>query len=372
MKLLIALILLFNFSCDLHTRNDSGTVDSFIVKGRIEQFPAVEIYLSEGARPENFLDSAVVEKGQFTFHLKRAGAFIEPREVCLVFKDSTHALNQLLLNHTSATGESLLSGSFYSNEDALIEGSIKHIDHHLTNPLSIKAGRETSLHFQFPDFGLIGNLSAADRQKKISSFINMVRSHDDSYYLLQQLFNYRQGWKVSELEAFFIWFNAELKESSTGQALTKYIGRLKNPATMLSRYSLPLIDNTSHDIIDPGAKLNLLVFWASWCLPCRKEVPFFETLHQQYGNKGLTVSSISFDSNEDAWRKAVTKDRPSWRQFIADKATADSLSEELNFMTLPTAVLVDHRGTIQKIYRGSDSSQQAEQAALIKQLIGQP
>jgi thiol-disulfide isomerase/thioredoxin len=365
------MILLLNCSCDLYTQHYSDTADSFTVVGRINQFPATMIYLSEGARPEHFLDSAKVQNGQFVFNIKHIGAFIEPGEVCLVFKDARDELNQIVLNCTSATGKSFLLGSFYSNEDALIEGRIENIDHHLTNPLSIKGGPETSLHFQYPNFGMMTARSQGERQEKVASFIHLVKTHDASYCLLQQLFNYRRGWKSSELEDFYMRFNTELKQSRTGQALKQYIERLKKPASTLSSYTLPMIDSTNRHIIDSGAKLNLLVFWASWCVPCRRELPFFEKLHQQYGNKGLTVSSISFDANEDAWRKAVAKDQPSWRQFIAGNATADSLCNELNFVELPTVVLLDHRGIILHLSRGFDSRQQAAQSALIKQLMGQ-
>lgn len=65
-----------------------------------------------------------------------------------------------------------------------------------------------------------------------------------------------------------------------------------------------------HDI--PG-KLKIVDFWASWCGPCRATTPFLVELHKEFGEKGLTMVSVSLDKDKEAWLEASREDKLEWR-----------------------------------------------------------
>ena len=56
---------------------------------------------------------------------------------------------------------------------------------------------------------------------------------------------------------------------------------------------------------DFGDKYILLDFWASWCNPCRKEIPNLKKLYKEYADKGFQIISISIDKKKADWEKAL-------------------------------------------------------------------
>jgi thiol-disulfide isomerase/thioredoxin len=66
-------------------------------------------------------------------------------------------------------------------------------------------------------------------------------------------------------------------------------------------FSLPDPSGKKGALKDFRGKLVLLNFWATWCLPCREEMPAMERLYQQYKNKGFTILAVDVkDSRKDA------------------------------------------------------------------------
>jgi peroxiredoxin len=69
-------------------------------------------------------------------------------------------------------------------------------------------------------------------------------------------------------------------------------------------FALESLDSTTVHLSDFYGKAVLLNFWATWCMPCRLEMPWFEQMHKQYGPQGLQVVGIAMD---DASKKDVAE-----------------------------------------------------------------
>lgn len=54
-------------------------------------------------------------------------------------------------------------------------------------------------------------------------------------------------------------------------------------------------------------KTVLVDFWASWCMPCLKEIPKMKEVYKKYNEKGLTIIGISLDRVKDSWSEAIRK-----------------------------------------------------------------
>jgi len=91
----------------------------------------------------------------------------------------------------------------------------------------------------------------------------------------------------------------------------------------------------------------LIDFWASWCGPCRKELPNVVRLFNKYKSKGFTVYSVSLDKDISAWGKAIQDDQLSWPNHVSDLLGWDSEMPTLyGFQGIPHTVLIDKEGRI--------------------------
>lgn len=91
----------------------------------------------------------------------------------------------------------------------------------------------------------------------------------------------------------------------------------------------------------------LLDLWASWCQPCREEMPQSVALASRYGSRGLAVLYLSIDQDPAAWRQALRQlpasVRPQWRFRQPD---ASVFLREFEVRTVPRYVLIDRSGAV--------------------------
>ena len=90
-----------------------------------------------------------------------------------------------------------------------------------------------------------------------------------------------------------------------------------------------------------GKKYVLLDFWASWCAPCRKEIPNVKKQYELYKDKGFEVVSISIDRNAGQWKKALEEEQLAWPNFLSNE-----VADQFKVKAVPTMYLVDPQGTI--------------------------
>lgn len=103
------------------------------------------------------------------------------------------------------------------------------------------------------------------------------------------------------------------------------------------------------DYVGKG-KYVLIDFWASWCGPCRREMPNVKAAYEKYASKGFEVVSISTDAKQKDWENAVQELGMAWTQLL-DVDAADVYG----IFSIPTTFLVDPTGIIiEKNLRGQE------------------
>ena len=95
---------------------------------------------------------------------------------------------------------------------------------------------------------------------------------------------------------------------------------------------------------DLEGKAVLLNFWATWCAPCRREMPIFEEMQRTYGSRGFTVLAVSVDREGwDVVRPYIDDLEPSYPVFVADESVEREFGK---IKGLPTTFFVRRDGTI--------------------------
>jgi thiol-disulfide isomerase/thioredoxin len=119
--------------------------------------------------------------------------------------------------------------------------------------------------------------------------------------------------------------------------------------TFAPDFTLLQRDNSRFTLSSTRGKYSLIDFWASWCLPCRKAIPFWKQLYFKYKDKGFVIVGVSGDRKLNDWTKALDQEKMSWVQVI-DKFPDDSkpaiVSESFGIYSLPYYVLLDKAGKV--------------------------
>ena len=98
----------------------------------------------------------------------------------------------------------------------------------------------------------------------------------------------------------------------------------------------------------PEGKYVMLEFWASWCGPCRGEIPHLRHVYQEYKDKGFEIISISIDEKKTDWDKAMKEEKMVWKQLSDPIGFNGPVAQKYNITGVPTCILLDKEGRIFK------------------------
>lgn len=110
----------------------------------------------------------------------------------------------------------------------------------------------------------------------------------------------------------------------------------------------------------------LLNFWASWCGPCRKEMPYLEQIQEKYSDYGFTVMGVNVEEDSSKAKKML-KDIPVSFPILYD--TTNSVSKAYKVSAMPTTVIIDRDGNMRYLHKGYKSGDEATYKQWVKKLI---
>lgn len=133
---------------------------------------------------------------------------------------------------------------------------------------------------------------------------------------------------------------------------------------------LPYDEKTHQRVIaESRGKVLLLDFWATWCAPCREEMPLLVALHRKYGAKGLRLVTVSADEEED--RAAALRflqqhkvSPPAYLKKVADDDRFITFVDKNWSGALPALFLYDRQGRLVKSFIGEADMKAVEKAIL--------
>lgn len=133
--------------------------------------------------------------------------------------------------------------------------------------------------------------------------------------------------------------------------------------------AVPGLDGEPVDVAADQGKVRVVDFWATWCEPCKEELPALDRLYREHAGRGLTVYGVSFDEDRDQIPGFLARTPVSFR-ILWDRG-GDQLSPRFGVARLPTTLLVDRRGIIRFVHEGWSETRAAEQRRQIELLLGE-
>lgn len=110
----------------------------------------------------------------------------------------------------------------------------------------------------------------------------------------------------------------------------------------------------------------MINFWASWCGPCRQEMPLLEDMYKRYAKLGFTILGVNVDNDPGKANNYLNDVKVSF-PILYD--TSSSVSKLYNVSAMPTTVLVDKNGNMRFLHMGYKPGYEKDYVKQIKQLI---
>jgi thiol-disulfide isomerase/thioredoxin len=119
---------------------------------------------------------------------------------------------------------------------------------------------------------------------------------------------------------------------------------LANPPANL-KFSFKDINGRKVSLSEFKGKVIILDFWATWCVPCKAEIPGFIELQKKYGGRGLQIIGLSVDDSMPTAKKYATEMKMNYPVLLAD-GKEDILRAYDPIPSIPVSVVIDREGKI--------------------------
>lgn len=336
-----------------------------IILGDIKNSKISKVYLTDSYEWNKLLDSAEVVDNKFQFKRKIIDS---TNTYSIYYKDSSGVFQSIeFINRVLSPDSVRYLVNYFVIDTGVIQitGDWSKYKNHYYDLIS---GREMKAVFrtQMMQFGYL-NVDVNKRTSQLNEYLSIIKDYPNSNYLLTQINTNKSVVKKAELEAMLKLFSQKaLRQTSTGQYLTTYLAKKKGTQNF-QNFILEDISTKQRELYDTTAKLNMLIIWASWCGPCRQEIPLLKELNMMYTNQGLSMTSVSVDDEKALWHKALEVEKMNWKQLIVPQSKKEVFNTFFELGSIPCVLFFDGKGNLISRTIGVDTNSFEEYKRIIIQ-----
>ena len=370
---LFKLVLLFASVAAVSACGPKAPKGGYIIKGSVEGIPdnAVVQLIPVAHEEMDPLAEATVTDGKFTF----TGIVEQPTAVSLIVKDAYGYRNLMVENTKMEISGSVSSSAGADGTASYGLGTLKVTGSPMSDRyyelMQVRYGMDSVFsanqrrHAEI--IAAIGEAKGKGDTRKVEELMNskagkaMLADEHKFFSTLDSLYNKTfmdnkdSFWAPLMMITLTTYLTEDMRpvyEALSQEAKDSYYGKMVRaelyPAGMIGEKvpEFTVKDASGKELtlaqLSEGKKYILIDFWASWCAPCRREIPNLRNLYAKYGSKGFQVISISTDKKREDWVKTVKEEQLTWPNFLDES----DIAKLYKVRAIPTMYLVDADGRI--------------------------
>lgn len=327
---------------------------TYTVQGKISGLTTGKVYLVSDANAEEIADSAIIRNGSFVlkgtiaepmFYMLRIAEvqraqmafFLEPGIITI--KTHKDTLYKGIVTGSKANGEwkewltawnkiSMQAGPMYQRLDSVTQGGT-----------TTASEKERQI---FED-----GMASLNKQtgEAVTAFVKKYpQSPVGPFIIFDRFINYPD---TAMAASTFKLLGAKAKNSFYGKKITEHQRvALKTGIGASPEFAITDTAGKIINLSDLRGQYVLVDFWASWCVPCRKENPNVVNAFLKYHSRGFEIIGVSLDTDKKAWLKAIEKDELKWYHLSDLKGWEAPIVKMYGITGIPTNFLVDPSGKI--------------------------
>jgi thiol-disulfide isomerase/thioredoxin len=148
---------------------------------------------------------------------------------------------------------------------------------------------------------------------------------------------------------------------------------VENPALSIAKmapaFEVVALDGTHFNLDAMGGRVVLIDFWATWCGPCKEELPEMKKIAKEFAGQPLVIISVSWDSDETKWKDFINKNEMTWFQY---RDADHKLTERFGINAIPHYFTIDSDGVLTSEMLGSGSDVEGKLKKLIARAKAKP
>ncbi len=320
-----------------------------------------ELYLTDAYNWEKPISTAKKVNGLFIFQLRKKD--LAETIYSLSYKSDDGKQKKLnFYNHVlSSDSQKYVVDAFLIDSSYIAVTRSKQLNGYYI----IKAGMETEAFFktQMMNFGYL-DADLSKRTEQLQLYTKIIESYNSSIFLLTKLNENKSTLKKTELTALLNRFDSKASKTNIFQALKKYAEN-KSDNPVFENYKFENQLGIATEIYSSKTKVNMIVFWASWCAPCRQEIPELKKLAEKYKRSELNIVSISIDDSRKSWLSAVAAEQMNWPQLIIPENKMQQIKEQFEIGAIPYTLFLESNGKLISRFIGNDENSVSQYEQII-------
>jgi peroxiredoxin len=137
-------------------------------------------------------------------------------------------------------------------------------------------------------------------------------------------------------------------------------------ASVAPSFALPSRAGDTVSLDKLKGQVVMLNFWASWCGPCRQEMPLLDQMHKRYSSLGFTLVGVNVDANSKDAEEWLSKTPVSF-PVLFDRES--KVSKLYDVSAMPSTVFIDRQGNVRYLHRGYKAGDEGEYLNQIRALL---